>query len=186
MNIGAGEMLRRLGSGVRPDGAAASPAPTPLEAQGFAGLLAAVKKGAVGSGRGLEIVPGAKVALSSEQLDRLAAVTDAAEAAGSSRLLALIDGQQVTIDVPERRITGGGAGPGGVLTDIDSVVVVPEGSAAEVRRLLAGAITPRGGRSRAGLPGPGTVRNDSIAGLLASLRKDPADAEPESGIGGKA
>ncbi len=64
--------------------------------------------------------------LSAEQLARVAAATDQAEASGAVKALVLIDGQALTIDVLNRQIVGTmSASAPGVLTGIDTMVIAP-------------------------------------------------------------
>jgi len=183
VNIAAGDMLKRLASGVRPD--AFEPAARPpnstsahsLDSMDFASLLRSVDAGQFASGLPVRSAPDSPIDLSHSQLDRLAVAADAAEAAGSRRLLALIDGQAVTIDVPQRSVVAGGtieSFAGAVQTDIDGFVLVPEGRAAELRALFAPPLNPAA-RSAGGTPGaqlttgPGAIANQSLVAILASL-----------------
>lgn len=132
------DLLRRLASGVRPDGAGGASARPATLTQGasFAELLHAAKGGEIGTGRSLRLAEGVGAAdLSTDQLERLSGATDRAEASGATRLLALIDGKAVTIDVTTRTaLSVTDAGPEGrapVMTGIDSVVIVPASAGAE-------------------------------------------------------
>ncbi len=126
------DLLRRLGSGVRPDGAGGvTPRPASLtQGASFADLLRAAKGGEIETGRSLRLAEGVVGAeLSAGQLDRLSQATDRAEASGATRLLALIDGKAVTIDVTTRTALSvadaAAEGRAPVMTGIDSVVIVP-------------------------------------------------------------
>lgn len=99
-------LLRRLEPAVRPVAAAgrsAAPRP-PLEAQGFDELLSLVSNGSVHSGRPVQAAPDFKLELTDDQLDRLAAAADVAEAAGASGALMLIDGRSIILDVRQRQL----------------------------------------------------------------------------------
>lgn len=64
--------------------------------------------------------------LSAEQLARVAAATDQAEASGAVKALVLIDGQALTIDVQNRQIVSAvSAIVPCVLTGIDTMVIAP-------------------------------------------------------------
>ncbi|MDX2114381.1 MAG: hypothetical protein SFZ24_02000 [Planctomycetota bacterium] len=162
------DLLKRLGAGVRPDPAVPAAARPAVESAGFSSLLEQARAGDFDSGRALGVEPGIKVKLSSEQLERLAAVADAAEAAGASRMLAVIDGQPVGIDVNNRTIIAGPDQLGSrMLTDFDAVVMVPDAPPRGVREALAGRARPaRPEDPFAALQKPG---NGSVAALLASL-----------------
>jgi hypothetical protein len=75
-----------------------------LEAQGFDELLSLVSSGALHSGRPVQGAAGLNIALTNDQLDRLAAAADVAEAAGAARALMLIDGRSLVMEVKERAI----------------------------------------------------------------------------------
>lgn len=99
-------LLRRLEPAVRPvlaAGRSAAPRP-PLEAQGFDDLLSLASRGSVHSGRPVQAAPGLDLALTNDQLDRLAAAADVAEAAGATRALMLIDGRSLVMDVKLRQL----------------------------------------------------------------------------------
>lgn len=178
MSVAAAELLRLLGSGVRPvDGPELRAAP--IEGVNFGSLLRRAEEGVLASGRAVR--PGANVegALSAEQLERLAPAADAAEAAGATRLAALIDGVLVQIDIPTREAVAAtrldeapAPTPGGVMTDVDAVVIVPtEGDAEETESGAAeraGAATPAHGRAPSLL-----VTNPAVAELLAGIRTRP-------------
>lgn len=163
MTVTGGDLLRLLGSGVRPDGALPRRAHAADHA-GFADLLARVRAGEVSSGLGVEVAPGAKVELSRGQLDRLAVALDAAEARGYGRILALIDGRVLAIDVPGRMVLGEHRpGEARFSEEYDAVVSVPGGSAREAKALFAV------GRSAKAAPpaGPFALRNASLAEAIA-------------------
>lgn len=178
MSISPLDMLKRLGSGVRPDGSAA-PAQTPApDAGAFADLLAKVRAGEVSSGRRVECPDGCGVELTDDQLDRLSVVADAAEAAGAWRMVANIDGKSVVIDVEQRQVLS--AADAGIVTGVDAVVTVPQGSPGELRRLFAGGFAGEGvtGRAPGGAMSTG-VRNQSVAELLSSLDRGRAGSNGE-------
>lgn len=180
MSISPLDMLKRLGSGVRPDGPGPSaPAGTPApDAGAFSDLLAKVRAGQVSSGRRVECPAGCGVELTDDQLDRLSVVADAAEAAGAWRMVASIDGKSVVVDVEQRQVLG--TADDGIVTGVDAVVTVPQGSPEELRRLFAGgsageSVTARasGGAMNIG------VRNQSVAELLSSLDRGRAGSNGE-------
>lgn len=179
MNITPNDLLRKLGSGVRPDATASGSGvtarapmnrPVGVESADFASLLDDVHAGKMNSARPLSVATGANVELSSDQMQRLAVAADAAEAAGAQRLLAMIDGQGVTIDVDSRTITGStDALKGRVVTDVDAFIVVPDGSPAALKSLFASS-PEAGPRKIAATPGLDSVRNESLASLIETLR----------------
>lgn len=173
MDIAPVDLLKRLAAGIRPDGAAREARSASLEAMDFAGLLNSVRAGELASGRPVHPAPDLNVELTDDQLERLAVAADAAEAAGSERPVALIDGMVVAIDVTDRRITTAAApAEAGVLTGVDGFVVVPEGRATELRAMFAKQ-SDRAARSAGGerqtQPGLDAIRNASIASILESI-----------------
>jgi hypothetical protein len=120
------ELLRLLASTGHAGGRGPSPAAEPGGANGFAALLARAERGEVSSGLPVTIARGAGVELTLDQLSRLAAAADRAEARGATRALVLIDGLALRLDVGVRQVTGvADLGSGDVLTGIDAVIRVP-------------------------------------------------------------
>lgn len=164
------DLLRQLAGGIRPDGASPAAPRAPFDARSFEQLLAGVRVGGERTDRPLTIARGVQEPLSPAELDALAAATDAAEASGSQRLLAVIDQKAVTIDVLDRTIESVTADTGTRLVqDVDSVVFLP-GAGAGQADLGALFAAPGAAASRAAL-GPGSlpISNASIASLLASF-----------------
>lgn len=168
------DLLRKLGSGVRPDAgpsAAGAPAAGGID---FNALLQKVRSGEVSSGRPVTVSSEAGVELSQEQLSRLSIAADAAEASGAHTLLALVDGKALTVDIPSRSVTGGPATLAGrVATDFDAFIEVPEAGSSALRDLFAGAqpalsTSEVGGASKAAFPGLSRISNESLASLLES------------------
>lgn len=126
-NIGIG-LLRALapGRGAGSD-APAGVNPSSLD---FEAMLRRVKAEGFQSGLGVSIAPEAGVELSDEQMQRVAAATDLAQAHGASRALVSIDGLNLVVDVNVRRIAAKvDLQPGLPLTGIDAVVKVPDSGA---------------------------------------------------------
>jgi hypothetical protein len=99
------DLLRSLGSGVRPAGTD-RPASAPLHGPSFDELLRAVQEGQFRTGAPVRIADGAGVTLSESQLARLSVAADQAEAKGASRAAVIIDGMILTMDVTVRTVTG--------------------------------------------------------------------------------
>lgn len=92
----------------------------------FAKLLQAARAGEVASGIKVSLSREAKTELTPDQLTRLGAAADQAEAHGISRGLFLIDGKLIKMDVGLRAVLGEvSPSEAGVLTDIDGVINVP-------------------------------------------------------------
>ncbi|HVZ92881.1 MAG TPA: hypothetical protein VG797_00070 [Phycisphaerales bacterium] len=165
------DLLRKLGSGVRPESAASGPGGA-IESRGFADLLKSVRDGAISSNRPLSLAKGAEGKLSPDQLNRLSIAADAAEASGSYRLLAVVDGQAVKIDIASRTIESVTShDPAKVYGDVDSVVFLPTDPNVDLRSLF-------GGEAPAAALPPGVqapIRNESMASLLANLQKKRYD-----------
>lgn len=178
MTTSPADMLRALGSGVRPAGADAPATATTIEGAGFSDLLARVRAGQVSSGQALTVGQGVDAALSSDQMSRLATATDAAEAAGVGRLLAVIDDQAVTIDVSSRTIERVRGWPSaGLMTDIDAAVMVPSDGDSALRGLFAsiGQAATGGVARQDMLSGLSGISNPSVVDLLA--RRDAESTE---------
>jgi hypothetical protein len=165
----ATDLLRQLGSGVRPLGPSGPARPSTikpgeLETAGFADLLAAAKDDGVQTGLNISIAPGADVRLTPEQLARLSAAADRAQAAGVHEALVMIDGQALKLDVFTRTITGKAElGDGNVLSGFDGLMVIPATDA-----VPAAAAKP--------VPPPATTGNASVQKLLAKAPpRAPAD-----------
>lgn len=174
MSASALELLRLLGSGVRPVDAPA-PLRAPIEGADFGALLREAQSGALTSGRSVRPARGMEGLLTDNQIDRLSTAADAAEGAGATRLGAIIDGQMVEIDIGAREVVGArsldeirGASPEGVMTGVDAVVVVPtEGDPSEWRVATAESV-----RAVAGAQGRAPALravNPAVAELLAGL-----------------
>jgi hypothetical protein len=120
------QLLRQLGSGVRPTDAAPvglrGPGAPGIEGASFGDLLKQAREGGLASKLPVEIAPGANVALSDEQLARLSLAADRAEAAGVKTALVNIDGQRLVLDVHARRVMGVAAPENGVYLGIDGVM----------------------------------------------------------------
>lgn len=131
MTTTGADLLKLLG-GLAAPGAATSAVGSGASSTGidFAALLQRASTGEAVSGRPVSIAKGAGVELTQDQLVRLAAAADKAEAQGATRALVMIDGKALTIDVAVRQVTGAADLGSGVLTGIDAVVSVPGADAA--------------------------------------------------------
>lgn len=175
MTVNASQLLKRLEPAVRP---AAAPlergsARHPLETQSFDQLLSLASRGALTSGRQVEVGFEARPPLEAAQLERLAAAADQAQAAGARNPLMLIDGRAFVMDVAQRRLTcevSGASNPG--VISVDAAFSVP--SDGDARSL--GAVGP---------PGPGVIPS-SIAkqlhapGNQAHLKSQISNFKPHS------
>ena len=130
MNPSAMDLLRLLGSGPRPDGA--SPGVQTEPVQDFQTLLARARAGGLETGLPVSVADGAGAALDAAQLERLGAVGDRAHAEGATRILVMLDGRALDVDVLSRRVLGEADLAGGkVLTGIDGFVRLGEGDGVE-------------------------------------------------------
>lgn len=125
------DLLRRLGSGVVPGAPEPNNAPS-VGGASFGDLLEQARAGELSSGRTLKVREGLADRLTNEQLERLSRAADAAEASGAVRMLAVVDGLAVTIDVVTRTVEDvASAKDGAVRTGVDAAVVLPESGANE-------------------------------------------------------
>lgn len=152
------DLLRLLGSGVRALAPARAASPAKGEEPGaFAAALEKARAGDVRSGIPVRVADGLPLELTADQLERLGAAADRAEAHGASRALVLIDSMALTVDVATRTITGT-VDLAGVtaVAGIDAVITAPGGASAPLPVVAPPA------------PGPG---------VNASLNRVLSDAE---------
>lgn len=166
------DLLRLLSSGIRPDGATTA-GRAPIEHAEFADLLSRVRNGGITSGEPITVAPNAGVELSADQLDRLGVAIDAAQAAGKDRILALIDGLTLSINVESRTVEAAhGPSDAQLLTDFDAVVSVPAVNAKKLASLFSATSSPRPATSP--LAALSRIENHSISELLESQSANPA------------
>ncbi len=152
------DLLRTLGLGSRTaSGTATGIGSAPVGGMSFSDLLSKATEGEFSTGLEVTLASGANVELSNDQLQRLAKVADSAEAQGASRVLVLMDGQALTMDVGVRQITGI-ADMNSVVTGIDAVVAAP-GSGVNASQPLIG-------------PPRGSMTNASLLDALAAIVKN--------------
>ncbi len=103
----------------------------------FQSILEKARAGEVTSGIRVSAPQGSGIALTQDQVTRLSAAADIAEAHGAGRAVFLIDGQALRMDVGTRTIIGPvDASQTGVLTDIDAIVNVAPTGAAQAASLI--------------------------------------------------
>jgi hypothetical protein len=143
------------------------PAAPPLGAE-FAALLQQARRGDLSSDLPVSISKNAQVKLTPEQLGRVAAATDRAEAQGGTRALVLIDGVALKVDVAARQVLEQvDLSSGLALTGIDAFVTAPAG--------------PEGGRpDPQAVPLPGASSASMNASLLRNLARPGATARESS------
>lgn len=152
------DLLRVLGSGVRPE--VSGGADRPAEGPDFQTLLAQARAGSLETGLPVTIADGVGLELSDEQLTRLGRVVDRAHAEGATRIVVMMDGAALDVDVLSRRVLGEADLSGGrVVTGIDGFVRLGEGDDEEAQVLP--------------LPGGGAV-DASVLALLSGEDKDAA------------
>jgi hypothetical protein len=137
-------LLRQLEPAVRPAyaGAPSQRPAAPLEHQPFDELLAKAARGLVESGRTVSAGFAAAEPFTTEQVARLSAAADLAEAAGATRALLLMDGRGLVLDVPGRTLAGElSADAASQVTGLDAAVFVAGDSAAST----AVPLSPPGG-----------------------------------------
>lgn len=186
MQTTAGDMLRKLGSGIRPvpgaiggaAGLGAATGKTPLDSQSFAQLLQSVVNGdgpGAATSHGSEPVKlarGSKIELDPEQLRRMGPAVDQAEIGGASKLLAFIDGRGVIVDVASRTVEGIAPSDGSAVPGIDAVVMVPDAPKAACAPEEAQSASPA--PMKLPLPGAESIRNASVSDLLARISSPAA------------
>jgi hypothetical protein len=119
------QLLRSLGSRAFAPTTGAPAASQLAEGPAFDQFLQQAQAGQISSGIPVRVSRQAGVSLSGSQMVRLADAADRAEAAGASRALVMIDGMLLTMDVPQRTITGqADISSTKVLNGVDAVVTV--------------------------------------------------------------
>ena len=134
------DMIRRLASGVRPDGGRPSKGTRPFETLGFDALLMDAARDVRPTGRPVHLGAGLEFDLNEEEASGLSLALDRAEAKGVEQLLALTARGVMVLDVHERTIRSlDDASDDDVRTGIDGAVVLggigggdePKGASAE-------------------------------------------------------
>ncbi|MHC4219388.1 MAG: hypothetical protein ACYSU7_13160 [Planctomycetota bacterium] len=108
MTIDPTILLKQLEPAVGPAYARTSSAgpATPLEQQPFDELLAQAQQGRIESGRTVMTQYAAAEPFTGEELTRLSAAADLAEASGAKRALLLMNGRGLVLDVATRSLSG--------------------------------------------------------------------------------
>jgi len=138
MTIQSLQLLKRLEPVVRPGVALPDFGAKPqaaLEAQSFDQLLAMARKGAIHSGRQIELSSDLARPLDSSQLERMAEAADQAQSAGMARALMVIDGRAFVLDVKNRALLAEvSTEQAGLVQNIDGAVFV-SGNAGEAHQI---------------------------------------------------
>ena len=148
MTIDSNILLRQLEPAVRPAyaGAPSTRPAAPLEHQPFDELLARASEGLIASGRPVSAQFAATEPFTGEQLARLSAAADLAEAAGATRALLLMDGRGLVLDVPTRTLAAElSADAASRVTRLDAAVFVAGDGAESTTVPLSppGGVAPR-------------------------------------------
>jgi hypothetical protein len=177
MPLPVADMLKKLGSGVRPAGRVERGGGRGGSLTDFAAMVDAAQRGTLASGRPVEIDRALDVELSAREQRLLELAADAAEAGGAASLVVVFAESALRVDVRERRATDSAAdAPAGMIRGVDAVYVAPTRDADEANDALASAsdrvesMFDEDGTRRAKrlpTPGAGAVANASLALLLA-------------------
>ncbi len=129
MTLDPAQLRRQLEPVVRPGLAPSVPAPARpgLADQSFGELLALASRGGIESGRRVQVTFEPNETLDDQQITRLSAAADLAEASGARRAMTLIDGRGFVLDVEQRTLTAellAGAGSRFV-HELDAAIYVP-------------------------------------------------------------
>ncbi len=125
MSVNAAQLLKLLGSGIRPTGASTNAAAPGVAPGAFADLLKQAREGGLASELPVTIGSDAQAAgvqLSGEQLARVAIAADQLETAGVRHALVTIDGQKLLLDVHAREVSGRPDGSSGLVGGIDGTI----------------------------------------------------------------
>lgn len=161
--LGAGdELLRRLGSGVRPDGVRARSPRGAIDGLGFGALLDASTR--VGGGAPIAVDEGLGIEFSEEMRDRLGRVADRAVAMGLGRIVAVVDGGVVELDAGRRAVVCALGDSGDEpLVGVDGLAVLT-GEGVPDRLFGVGLHGPRPSERAAGADGTGWADRASDRG----------------------
>ena len=165
VNTSSAQLLRMLGSGVRPDSARAVASPAAGASQAaFADLLKQARDGTLSSAAPVSVAGDANVTCSDDQLARLSLGADKLEAAGVRTAMVSIDGQKLILDVHARSVVGAANAENGVVAGIDGVMDLGDFRAGG----QTAAAAPGTGATTA-LPPSSLAQNQSLMKLLADL-----------------
>lgn len=133
------DLLRKLSSGIRPEGISKRTPGAPIEHLPFDGLLEQIRRTGVSDVRPVRIDSNIDLELTEDEREVLAVAVDAAEARGSRRLLVVLRGKALNVEVAPREVNNAGdVLEARVLDGFDAVVVAPETlGARELRERLA-------------------------------------------------
>ncbi len=108
-----------------------------LADQSFDELLTLAARGAIESGRRVQMTFEPKETLDDQQITRLSAAADLAEASGARRAMTLIDGRGFVLDVAQRTLTAElSAGAGSrFVHELDAAIYVPSDDEQETEPL---------------------------------------------------
>lgn len=169
MTVPPGLLLSALGSVGRalfgPSGGGTAERPAGVD---FESLLRDAESGLLRSGRGVDVAPESTLELTAEQLERVAAAADRAEAAGADRAVVLLDERALVVDVQTRRVTGEiDVASGEPVTGVDVVLRAPP-AGGESGSGGAGGPVPLPGRSPIGV-------SPSLLELMSETERSAAD-----------
>ena len=139
MTIDSTQLLRQLEPVVRPglSSTTVAPARPGLADQSFDELLALASRGAIQSGRQVQLTFEPNEALDDQQITRLSAAADLAQASGAKQAMALIDGRGFVLDVEQRTLTAELSASAGsrVIPELDAAIYVPSADEQETETL---------------------------------------------------
>ena len=122
MSADAGAVLKLLDTGVRAVDTARRVAPDVVNGD-FAGLLSRANE--LAPRRGVDVAPdvGQRLELNADQQARLSEAVDRAELSGVRRVLVMLDGHELVVDVADRVVLFDEAlSDGGLVANVDGVV----------------------------------------------------------------
>ncbi|MEM0983810.1 MAG: hypothetical protein AAGI17_07665 [Planctomycetota bacterium] len=125
-------LLGALGSTVRLGGS--SKPEQSIETLGFDELLSKARSGKIDPSLPVSVDPALGVEFSQDQLTKLAAAVDKAQASGAERAAVLIDGDAFELDVAKRQIIGRlKDAAGGLSVGIDALIQIDGSARGEAR-----------------------------------------------------
>ncbi len=149
--IGGADALALIGSGNAQRVASQAIIRQLAQSETFQNILDKARAGSVASGVQVQATKESGITLTQDQVERLSAAADIAEANGAGRAVFLIDGQALRMDVGTRTVLGPvDMSTTGVMNDVDAIVTVAGAGQSATAQML-------------GLP--------PTAGMNASLRR---------------
>ncbi|GEM_PF-2537554 len=132
-------------------------------AMSFDKLLEEARTGAAKGLSPVKIGKGVNIELTTDQLERIAAAADLAEANGADRAIVLVDGRALQVDITSRTIMGeAGGSRTASMPDVDAIVSAPVGADAQADAGSSAILPPPGAA-------PNQISSPQMAKFLSTV-----------------